>query len=320
MRLSSLALSLLLLGSSPSFAAGAELEKQEGKVRLKLGELNIGENNVFLNVEAKLTPDQISRLRGASSSALQDQLSRLQAEMSRIMQLELVRLLEESHIAQATQESLESHLETSSKADEGQKLLQLFGQDIDQHEDIQEIRALLESGTLIKKNAPPRFFDGLFYVIEDNLELCKKVKEVNICLEKNQSTSYKKNLYKLHSVLNFLIINSQIEKLTLNFFEPKTLVASLSTLKLQKGLKYIDLRFNSLETRHFDLVLRSFPSGGNIIADFSDNKIDDEEFLSSLLSETTKLKSLTILQQAHKRLDAKIISQCKPDQVHLEIS
>lgn len=307
MRLSSLALGFLLLGSYSAFSAGADMEEKDGIATHKLCDVNIkiGEDNISMaykgeakvNVGIKLTTSQISML--------QAQMSTLQAEMTRIMQSQLVRLLEESHIAQATQESLELQQGAASEFDEDQRLLHLFGPHIDQHKDIQEIRGLLEGGRFIKQNAQPSFFDGLFYVVEKQPSLCAKVREINIDLD--QDKDYTKNIYNLPSVLNHLMARTNLETIRLSQFKPDILVTSLASIRSNLTLKEADFRNNNLKAEHFDWITQRLPSGLER-ADFSDNVIQDRiDVIAYMLASESPPRQLGILKQKTGDLDEGVI-------------
>lgn len=202
-------------------------------------------------------------------------------------------------------------------AEEEIKLTNMFGI-IMENKSILEIIDMLKNGIIAKENAPPSFFDGLFYIMENKPYLCTNIKEIDISLD--ISENYSNNLYNFHSVLNVLILNSNLQKLKLNNFKPNVLVASLATLETQKNITFLNFQRNNLLTRHFAAILRSLPRTTNVIADFSQNNINNEKFMGHLLSKNRVLKSLKIQKQEFGSLDLELIMNNVFDSSQLEFS
>ena len=310
MYIHSLILSFLLLGSTISFAAEDELGVLEKKEHLS----SLKDNQAFGK-----------KVEGYDLEKTQSYLSNIAREIQLASYQEITseQILSLAETLKDTLKAIEESYKSKKIYEEGlssekQRLKGLFGEDIDKNEEIIAIRRMLEKGEVVKKDARPSFFDGLFYVMEKTPGICSNVKSIDIELERK--ADYSKNIYELHSVLNTLILGSDLQSIKLNFFKPETLVATLATLKVQNGITHINLANISLGVTQFDLVLRSLPSGTAIEADLSQNNIDSEENVALLLYGNKKLKSLKIISQQGKPLDLEKIAKNLSDGSPLKLS
>lgn len=272
MRLSSLALSLLLLGSSPSFSAGIgdlQQERQEDRTRHKPYNLKGDEGHVLIDIRVKFTPAQFYEFQSQFDKFMESQS-------------QLLSLAESTQVAQATQESLESHQMHFSETKETEytkKVRKLLGQ---------------ETFKVESQDADPNFFDALSDVVEAEPELCANIRHIQISLKPEQD--YTKSHYELPTVLNYFIDQTQPESLSLSNFQPKTLYSCLASLSSKKSLKTVSFLNNSLDVKWFRLIVERLPYVTLNFADFSRNKIYGIERLTSMLP-TINIKNLKILDQ-----------------------
>lgn len=191
---------------------------------------------------------------------------------------------ESLHTARAIQESLDSHPIHFSEKDESKNS--------DQSEEVKEIKRFLEIGFIRKESTPPRFFDDLFSVIENNPVICKNVKQIEIYLCPKKD--YSRNKYNISSVLNYLIAGSNLESINLSHFNPEMLVASLASISSQTSLKNITFMNNSLDVHSFREIVARLPFHKKLRANFSHNHIknDDVELLKFIVSSVTQKISL----------------------------
>lgn len=191
--------------------------------------------------------------------------------------------------------------ETEAMNKERQRLEDLFGREINKHPVILEIKCMIDSGILVLsgEKARPRDFDGLFYVMK-RMRL-SKVHTIRIEIDENDNFS--KNIYSFHGVLYGLILNSNLQELTLSGFKPQVLIAMLATVKPQNNLRWLNLKNNSLTTERITGILRSLSSNVEMSVDLSQNNFDDEELIALELSGNKKIKSLNIIFQKNKKLD-----------------
>ena len=135
-------------------------------------------------------------------------------------------------------------------------------------------------------------------VMDKYPHLPQNVFEINIELVPDNSIS---NAF-LSTVLNDLIQQSRLRKLTLRNFKPDVLISTISTLRCQKNLQAVDFQNNSLATNNLLFVLRSLPAHPLDI-ELSGNRLTDEsKIVRHFLMHRKCLKSVKMLQQADATL------------------
>ena len=174
---------------------------------------------------------------------------------------------------------------------------------LDSNAEIMAIKAMIADGNICQKRTPPRFFDGLFYLLEQDWSQCQNV--IAIHLELIPDLNYEENIFQVAGVLCELILNSDLEYLTLKWFPPELLLNSLATLREMTMLDYLDVSNNSLTTNQFAFLLRSLPEDpiDKIEANFSKNCIMDEKSVARLIGAKTIFKSVQISSQLEGELD-----------------
>lgn len=193
--------------------------------------------------------------------------------------------------------------------EETSRLEELFP-GLDSHPEIREIKEMLAQRCVYKDPCPPRFFDGLLYVMEQDWSRCTDV--VTIYLELIPGATYDQNIFRVSGVLNQLIEHADLQSLTLRGFpEMLLLLASLSTLDEKEELDYLDVSHNSLTTPGLDFVLRSLPVDpiDKIEANFEHNDITSEDSVSLLLENQLNLKSVKIADQESGKLNVSEIKR-----------
>jgi len=136
------------------------------------------------------------------------------------------------------------------------RLQKLFGDDIEANEIILATIDALERRELKVRKPDPKFFDGLQYVLDTYPHLAGGVR---IVLD-SPWEAFAENIYFMPSVLSLLINHSKLETLTLQNFDPESLVAVItSSLGRQTALKELNLQDNSLTTPDLLYALRSLP-------------------------------------------------------------
>lgn len=206
--------------------------------------------------------------------------------------------------------------------DETARLAALFP-GLDSNPEIVAIKAMLERGVIHNERAPPRFFDGLFYVMERNWRKCVDVFKIH--LELVPEEKYDQNIFRVSGVLNELILRSTLQSLTLKHFPRDILIDSLATLQKSEELDYVDVSHNSLKLSGVRYVLRLLPEDpiDPIEINFEHNDIlDDDEDRVGLLFQfhpTNNLKSVRIADQGESReLDlARIRARVENESVEL---
>lgn len=205
--------------------------------------------------------------------------------------------------AQAQEETKQNRQKEGQDATEESRLKALFP-GLDTNPEIVAIKEMFVQGCICKELAPPRFFDGLLYVMEQNWSKCVNV--FTIYLELVPNEEYEENIYLVSGVLNQLIERTSLQSLTLKEFPPELLLDSLMTLPRMEQLDYLDVSHNSLGTSGLDEVLRQLPRDpiDLIEANFEHNDITNEENVGLLLRNKPNLKSVKILDQGSGKLDA----------------
>lgn len=170
-------------------------------------------------------------------------------------------------------------------ADEESRRHELFG-DFNTNEMILATIDVLECGTLIANKPEPIFFDALLYVLGRYPHLSKSVQKVEVVLDQ-PTKDFEDNLFHMPTVLALLIRESQLQSLTLQKFDPQTVVAVVtSSLHKQEALEVLDLQHNSLTTRDVLVALRGLPATGKeqLVINLNHNRVKDEERVRDFLS------------------------------------
>lgn len=218
----------------------------------------------------------------------------------------VIHAIEASHKTAQEREKATQEEKQQSDDNDTSRLAKLFP-GLDTHPEIIEIKEMFGRGCIEKKLAPPRFFDGLLYVMEQNWKQCNDV--LTIHLELIPGENYEHNIFHLSGVLNELIQHSTLQALTLKEFPPDMVLASLATLTGMHELDYLDLSNNSLDTGGLDSVLYQLPRRpiDPIHANFEHNAITDERLVGLFLRHHHNLKSVKIADQKSGKLDTALI-------------
>jgi len=162
---------------------------------------------------------------------------------------------------------------------------------------------MLEQGYIIKERAPPRFFDGLLCVVEQDWKRCANLFTIDI--EIIPEEKYDENIFRVSGVLNEIIVRSNIQSLTLRYFPRDLLLDSLATLSESEQLDYLDVSHNSLELDGLHFVFRLLPDDPIVPIDcnFEHNSIADEDDVGLFFRFQHHLKSVKIADQGSRKLD-----------------
>lgn len=199
-----------------------------------------------------------------------------------------------------TAQEQKNHLK--DEASEASRLAALFP-GLDSNLEIIAIKEMLVQGCIAKERAPPRFFDGLLYVMEQDWKRCAGV--LTICIELIPEEKYDENIFRVSGVLNELILHSNLQSLTLKHFSRQLLLDSLATLRCMEQLDYLDVSHNSLELSGIDFVLQLLPDDpiDPIVVNFEHNNITDEDDVGLVFRFQPNLKSVKIADQESRKLD-----------------
>lgn len=153
----------------------------------------------------------------------------------------VIHAIEASHKTAQEREKATQEEKQQSDDNDTSRLAKLFP-GLDTHPEIIEIKEMFGRGCIEKKLAPPRFFDGLLYVMEQNWKQCNDV--LTIHLELIPGENYEHNIFHLSGVLNELIQHSTLQALTLKELKrnPNLWHVVLKSLALKPIMRYMGIR------------------------------------------------------------------------------
>lgn len=178
---------------------------------------------------------------------------------------------------------------------------------------LRAIKDMFSNGRIYTEKAEPWFFDALIFVMQHDWSVCDKVCVIYLTLVRDPK-DYSANVYPVHTVLNELILRSNLQSLTLRRFGSSLLVACLATLPRMEQLDYLDVSSNELTFVEFDFVLRLLPDDpiDKITVDFFDNQISGGGCALLLNACRHKLGTVKLKAQTPNNLDIRIVGDLTP--------